>query len=321
MKPLLASLLLLSGTCLAQDQADDASEDPYAGLTPLDAAIERMLSERDSREALDKAIAAARKEGASLQAILEARFLFHVDRREDSELAAMMPELVAQQKKFKLSESEIFGVEEDWLAVVEYVQAIAALQENDQAGFKKHITEAFWLSPRQGAAFAPHIERLRMDEAMKKVRVDFNRSFRTLEGKSISLSSLVEGKKAILLHFWSPWSRECEAGLGDFITTHSQLTKNGIAVVSMIGEAEPEAIADTLDILKKAAGKNPGVWVVDADKGAVSRSLRIQNVPTMALVAPDGRILFNGHPAEDRLWQRLSEISPAIVRPKTTDGH
>ena len=64
-------------------------------------------------------------------------------------------------------------MKEDWLAVIEYVQAIAALKKGDKAAFKTHITEAFWLSPRQASAFAPHIDRMRLEEAMRAVKIDF----------------------------------------------------------------------------------------------------------------------------------------------------
>lgn len=301
--------------------AEEEPQDPFAGLDPLQAAVEKMLSERESPESFKKSIQEARKLGAGKQAILEARFIFHVDRNEDDALAEMAPELVAQREKFKLSESEIFGVTEDWLAVVEYVQAIAALKKDDQASFKKHITEAFWLSPKQGVAFAPHIERLRLDKAMKKVRVDFSRTHTTVTGESVTLASITESKKALLLHFWSPWSRECEANVTDFITTEKELSSNGIPVVTVIGESEPEVFSDIDAIFSTLSKKPPGTWISDSDKASLSRQLRIQNVPMMTLVGLDGKVLFNGHPAEKRLWEKLQTISPGIKRPKSDDGH
>lgn len=145
-------------------------------LSAKEEIMEQLFSERDSSEALAQAILSARKLGVSEQAILESKFLFHVDRAEDAELAKMLPQLLKQSEHFKLSESEIFGSEDDWLAIVEYVRAIAALQVGDKQAFKKHITEAFWLSPRQGAAFAPHIERLRLMDAMSEVEIDMDLS-------------------------------------------------------------------------------------------------------------------------------------------------
>jgi hypothetical protein len=316
MRCLALSLLLLFAV-----HAEEIQPDPYAGLTPLQAAVERMLSERESPEALEEAIRGAREQGATDQAILEARFIFHVDRREDDQLAALAPEFVAQTDKFKLSDSEIFGIREDWLAAVEYVQAISALKKNDQADFKKHITEAFWLSPRQGVAFAPHIERLRLDEAMKKTRLDFTRTFTSLNGGKLALSSIVENKKALLLHFWSPWSRECEASAVDFIVSAKELDEHGIAVVSILEEGTPEAISDTEEIFSTISKAPPGIWIRDSSKASLSRQLRIQNVPMMVLVGLDGKVLFNGHPAEKRLWEKLQAISPTIKRPPVDSGH
>ena len=278
-----------------------------------------MLSERESPTALASSIEAARKLGATEQAILEARFLYHVDRREDDKLAAMLPELEAQAKRFKLSESEIFAVEEDWLAILEYVRAIKALGEEDHDGFKKHITEAFWLSPQQGAAFAPHIERLRLEEAMKKVKVDFSLSFQDLNGETIQLQALTKDRKGVLLHFFSPWSRECEESLPDLTASAKALEQAGIAVITIIGESMPEAIADTRAILEATPGLT-GSWLIDHDQSPLSRTLRIQAAPTMVLVELDGTIRFNGHPSDPTLWSEVTGIAPGFKRP-AVDGN
>ena len=76
--------------------------------------------------------------------------------------------------------------------------AIAALEKGNQEGFKKHILEAFWLSPGQGAAFAPHIERVRMKQAMKKIRVDDHLPLTDLHGSPTTLAALRGDAKAVL---------------------------------------------------------------------------------------------------------------------------
>ena len=164
---LLAPFALM--TALMAAPAAPPVEKSAAPATPREAALEKLLAERESPAALEGAIANARKQGVSEQAIPEARFLYHVDRREDDALAAMLPALLKQRDTFRPEDSAIFGVKEDWLAVIEYVQAIAALGKGDKPAFKQHITEAFWLSPRQGAAYAPHIERLRLEESRRAV--------------------------------------------------------------------------------------------------------------------------------------------------------
>ena len=312
----IALLLLAAATAVAQEpEARDAEGSP-GSLPPKKAALERIMSERGTGAELDAAIAKAKELGIGEQAILEARFLYHVDRQEDEKLVAMLPEFQKRKDSFKLEDSEIFAVREDWLAVVEYVEAIAALRKNDKDGFKKHITEAFWLSPRQGSAFAPHIDRLRMDEAMREVKIDPAVKLGSLlAGEEVDLAALMKDKKALLLHFWAPWNQESEASMPDFKVTALELQKNGIAVASLLADSAPEAIHDAKEIVSEPGTPPPGAWLVDREKDSLHRLLRIQNLPAMVLVSTDGRVLFNGHPSEDRLWEALIKLAPEIKRP------
>jgi len=288
---------------------------------PREAALEKLLAERESPKALDTAIANARKLGISEQAILEARFLYHIDRREDDALAAMLPEMLKQRDVFNPADSAIFAVKEDWLAVIEYVQSITALGKGDKDAFKQHITEAFWLSPRQAAAFAPHIERLRLDECMRTVKIDFaTRLMPLAAGDAITLDKLIAGKKALLFHFWSPQSRECETGMPDFVATATALASNGIAVVSLLPDDAPQLLADARAMIRPLGAKAPGAWLIDPKQQPFARTLRIQDLPAMVLVATDGKILFNGDPTENGFWEALHRIDARIIRPDSPRG-
>jgi len=289
-------------------------------LSPKQDIIEQLLSERESLEALEQAAVKARKLGVSEQAILEAKFLFHVDRAEDAEIAALLPRFIKQRDQFKLADSEIFGSEDDWLAVVEYVHAIAAMEKGDKSAFKHHITEAFWLSPRQGAVFAPHIDRVRLLDAMKKVRVDLAEPFSDiLEAKTASLGELVAGYDGLLLHFWSPLSPECEATLSDFFVTAESLIENRVAVVSILPETSEKVVAAAKSMLAGTKRDVPGKWIVDSTESPVTETLRIQTLPTVVLLSKEGRVLFNGHPTNGDFWEALKTLNPAIVRPEAKE--
>lgn len=286
-------------------------------MTPEQDILEQLFSERESLKALELAIESARKIGVKEQAILESKFLFHIDRAEDADIAKMLPDLLKQAESFKLSESEIFGSEDDWLAIIEYVRAIAALQKGDKQAFKKHITEAFWLSPRQGAAFAPHIERLRLMDAMKEVKLDLQRKYlNTLDAESTTLGAVMQDKKGTMLHFWSPWSPECEATLADFFITAELLNKNGIGVASVLPEASEKVNADAKVMLKATGKEIPGHWMVDAEKSPLSTQLKVQTVPTVVLIDVSGKVLYNGHPSNEEFWELLEKLNPEIKRPE-----
>ena len=284
--------------------------------TPREAALEHLLTERKSPAALHTAIDQARQQGINEQVILEARFLFLVDRHDDAGIGALLPEFIKRRASFKLDDSQSFACIDDWLAVNEYVEAIAALNQGDKPAFKQHITEAFWLSPRQGAAFAPHIERLHLEEAMRSIKIDFAAQFTTINSaRPETLKNLLGDAPALLLHFWSPWSEECAAAMPDFSVTAKALAANNIAVASLLPQVSDKLVSDARAALKPLGPKPPGAWLAEHISQPWSRQLRVVALPTMVLVASDGRILFNGHPSDDALWLALHKLNPAIHRP------
>jgi hypothetical protein len=46
-----------------------------------------------------------------------------------------------------------------------------------------------------------------------------------------------------------------------------------------------------------------------------SKLLEIDSIPRMILVAPDGKVLFNGHPQDQGLWSALQKLDPEIKAP------
>ena len=310
------ALPLLTFISVAAAEITPAPEHDSLGGSPRELALDNLLSERNSKKALDEAIAAAHRVGISNQAILEARFLYHVDRREDGDIAAMLPEFVKQRADFKLADSAIFSVKEDWLAVNEYVEAINSLSKGDKDAFKTHITEAFWLSPRQASAFAPHIERMRLDESMRSVKIDFDTQWVTLGGgEAVTLKSLMKDRKAMVIQFWSPTSRECEGSLPDYAITAKALLTKGIAMVSLLTEGSATVLTDARKIILPLGDKPPGSWLIDQKDKPLALELRIRTLPTFVLISNEGKILFNGDPTDDGLWEALKKIDPQIIRP------
>jgi hypothetical protein len=310
--------LSLAGICFATT-ALLAQPEPLIEpeLSPKEKALEELFAENESKDAFDKRLNTAREQGASEQSLLEARFLFHVDRAEDSEIAALLPAILESKKTFALSDSAIFASLDDWLAVTEYVQALAALERGEKEKFKHHITEAFWLSPKQGAAFAPHIDRIRLIEAMKETRIDFSRSFVDIRNKQAhKLSEMLGQNKGLILHFWSPWSDECKATMADLLTTATYLTGQNFSHIAVLPETSNKVIKDANAMIADSNRKISGAWIVDSQENSLSEMLKVQTVPTVILISNDGKILFNGHPSNEEFWSSLRRINQEIRRPK-----
>jgi thiol-disulfide isomerase/thioredoxin len=285
-------------------------------ISPKEAAIENLLSERSSPEALEAAITEAKKHGVTDQAVLEARFIFHVDRNEDAKIAALLPQFLERRDTFKIADSEIFATRDEWLAVIEYTKALEALQKNDKNAFKTHITEAFWLSPKQGSAFAPHIERFRQEETLAEMKVDLSARFIPIaEGNPTTLSKILGNRKALLLQFWSPLSAECEALLPDFNKVVEEIEPKGISTVTLVMDHSPSALADTRTMI----GKKPaGTWLIDNERDPLSPRMGIQKLPTYVLLSEAGHIISFGSIEQPELWNALTRINPSIRRPQLT---
>lgn len=313
-------LIAILGSSVANSQpTSPTKESGNAGGSPREVALDNLLSERKSLDALDKVIADARKNGISEQSILEARFLYHVDHNEDDAIAALLPDFLKQRDIFQIENSSIFNVKEDWLAVIEYVEAISSLKKGDKSAFKTHITEAFWLSPSQASAFAPHIERMRLEESMRSVKIDFESKFNTLTGgDALSLKSLMTGKKAMILHFWSPASSESESTLPDYTITAKALGDAGIAMTSLLINDSPKLVTDARAMIKPLGSSPTGSWLIDRKESSLAHDLRIQALPTFVLISNEGKIIFNGAPDDDALWNALAKIEPKITRPEIT---
>jgi hypothetical protein len=290
------------------------------GMSSREIALENLLSERESDKALEAVIEAAKKNHISDQAVLEARFLYHVDHREDDAIVLMLPEVLKQRDLFKIEDSAIFSVKEEWLAVVEYVQAIASLKKGDKEAFKLHITEAFWLSPRQASAFAPHIDRLRLEDAMRQVKINFDMKLLPLAGgDAVTFRQLMVDKKAMILHFWSPASRECEASMPDFAITAKALNEKGIAMISILSADSPEILSSARKMIEPLGSNFPGAWLMDSKGKSFAQDLRVQTLPDFVLISSDGGVLFNGAPSDDGLWDALKKIDSQIIRPKAAE--
>ncbi len=302
----LSLLLALSLPLSAQKLPEDNREDLVTAL----------MESRDPK-AFEVAVTNARNGKVPEQTIIEARFLYLVDQGDEAKLAAYSQTMQKQLPDFTIEDSAIFAVREDFESVIQYTLALAALQKKDNTLFKKHITEAFWLSPNQGVQFAPLINEVRMNQEMAKLTIDLTTSFENQRkpGALISLKELMGDSPAILLHLWNPWVQQSMISMQDYAVVAKHLTENKIPPVSLLlsGTAESREAAD--NFLKENPETTPGSWLVDKERDSLSAKLRVQTFPVFVLIDNKGKILFNGDPSMTALWDELQKLSPKIKRP------
>lgn len=297
-------ILFFSVSIFAQDKAQ---RDALVGA----------LFEAPDAAAFEKAFAAAKAGKIPNQILVEARFLYLVDHADRATLAAFAPTLREQLKKDQMNDSVIFAVKEDFMAVYEYTLALGALEKNNSTAFKKHITEAFWLSPSQAGVFGPHINEHRLAKTMGNLKLDLKQEleFQSKESKKTSFKKLLGDSPAIALHFWTPWSQESVNSFPDFLATSEVLQKNNLPSASILITGNAESRNDADLFLADYKSPLPGSWLIEAKENRLSTTLRIANFPTIVLIAKDGTVLFHGDPGANKFWTQLKKISPNITRP------
>lgn len=289
-----ALLILLIKLSLAEENTEKAN------------ALEKLLDTPKNIESLEKSIADAKKHGVSEQVILEAKFLFYVDQKNDAAIAAMVPAMEKQLATFKLKDSEIFTVKEEFESVIEFAKALAALQKNDKAEFKKCITEAFWLSPSNASAFVPYINKLRSEEFIASTTVDLSLKIRDMDSeKEKSLLEFITDKNFLVLYFWSPWSPETTA---DHEIIEKQIktwdTKKH-TFVSVLLDNNKDIIADAKALLNDSGNKLSGEKYADSSSSSLAKKLHVIDTPIIIVLDKNGKIHFHGKVGDEKLDQLL----------------
>ena len=267
----------------------------------------KLFGQEISSAELDKTANEALKQGAPKQIIAEAKLVWGLRHQDDDYLQKALPELEEAAKNFKKEDSAGMGSVEEFNGLLSYIRALNAMNKGDEDGFKKHITDAFWLSPDQGQLFAQTITKHRSEAKMANVKIDMKLAITTSKGEATTLGDQLGKNKAILLDFWASWCGPCMSLMPELRKKAEHLGKSGIAVCGMNTESD-EAIADKVRGEKDM--KMP--WLVEPKARPFSDLLDIKSIPRMVLIAPDGKILFNGHPQEPGLWAALKKLDAGI---------
>lgn len=301
----------------ARVDADDAMpyedlipEPPPVKLPPREAALDALFSIPPTAEELKAAIAEAQKQGIPEQAITEAKFLYHVEHKDEQGIIDLLPVWQQLEKSFSLDQSEIFSTREDFLAVIEFSRALQALKAKDRANFKKYITEALWLSPAQASAFTPYIEKMRLDEHIEKTQIDLSGKLSEInDGEPAELKTILGDKKALLLHFWSPWSPDCETTQVSLGELSPFLVEKNIALASILIDGRTEILAEAREFLKGQDKPLTGPQLIDRVKNSLASQLRVTDMPTVILLSPDGKILFHGRSESPLLREKITALT------------
>ena len=157
-----------------------------------------------------------------------------------------------------------------------------------------------FMRPRMEAAQAR--ERNEEKKLMANLKVPMDLEIQTSAGEKTTLGDLAKGKKGLLLDFWASWCGPCMNLMPELQKKAKKLGSKGILVAGMNTENAGKAES----VRKKR--KIGFTWLVEPEGRPLSQMLKINSIPRMILVAPDGKVLFNGHPMDDELVSTLADL-------------
>jgi hypothetical protein len=264
----------------------------------------------------DAAVKRANKIGIHKQIILEATFLYYVDTENYQGIGSLHTEFQDQLEKFDLDESKIFATKEQWQSVIEYSLALQALEKDDTVNFKKHITEAYWLSPETAAAFSHHITTRRNKKLMQQITIAPDRELFTLDTeKRITFKELIKDNDAVVLRFWSPWNQQLDTTYPLIDSAAMQCKGKKIAFASVLLENDEQLITNAKELIAEYKPPLACRWLIDSKKNSFGKQLRVSDLPTLIIITKEGKVTYHGTATNNKFWETLTKINPKIKKP------
>lgn len=305
-------LCLLLSLCTLHAQLADNQQ-------AKEAAIDSIFGEREAT-LFTQAIARAKSLKVAPQVITEAKFLYAIDSGQQQDIIRQAKAIAAQKDSFDIKQSQIFTSIEEWQSAIEYGLALEAMSKGDDANFKKHITEAFWLAPDRSASFSHHIREFHIRKKLAYVTLPSKTLLTPLSSLqkhgAMKFSDVAAKHKAVILHFWSPWTHQFDASVPLVENLALQCAKHNIRFASIITSEVDSTTLDAAGKLVNEIKSSPDLlWFRDNPTAPLTKTLHIREVPCVVLVSPEGKVLAHHLLSDPFLWQKLKAIAPDLKLP------
>jgi thiol-disulfide isomerase/thioredoxin len=283
---------------------EEAPAEAAAEATPPEQLVMTLFRRETTPEEYDAALARANAAGVSAQVLLESQIVRSFYSQDKDKLVSLKIPLQNFGPNLDLKNSQLFVARSDYESMLEAIRALEAEQQDDAAGFEKHIKQALWLSPPlYQPLFLSWLNEYRQNEAMKKIIVPLDTKLPMAAGGETTLQNLMGDNKAMLLDFWASWCAPCMVLMDDLKAKGEALAPQGVVVVGLNTEASTEKATAV-----KEQEKITMPWLVEPESMPYSSLLSVEGIPRMVLITREGKVLFNGHPNDPALKRALAKI-------------
>jgi thiol-disulfide isomerase/thioredoxin len=291
-------------TC-AQAQAETQAQTQEEANNQL---MMTLFKRETTPEEYDAALSKAKAAGIPAQVLLESQIVRTFYSKDKTALIALKTPLEKAGANLDLENSQMFQTKNDYDAMLEGIAALEAERDGDAAGFEKHIKEAIWQgSPMLQPMYLSWLNEYRAAAEMQKIVVPLDTKLMTSDGKQTTFKEVLGTNKALLIDFWASWYAPSVEAMDELKSKGASLAPQGVVVVGL----------NTENDAGKAAGvkkdKNIALpWLLEPEGEPYSRLLNVDSIPRAVLVSAEGKVLYNGHPADPALKAALAKVGAKL---------
>ena len=195
-------------------------------------------------------------------------------------------------------------------AEAERVQQISAqLPEETRQRIQRHNDsmqikmERLMEKIKEGKVTLPkvtHVEQLPEAVQVGQPFIDFTGE--TLDGKSVSLSEIVQNNKLVMLDFWASWCAPCMQSMPELVDIYKEYKEKGLEIIGISSDENAQR-------WKNAIQKNGMNWlqIRSAGEDRIGQDYVIKFIPYTILIGQDGKIIAR-HLKGDELREKIQEV-------------
>lgn len=312
MNRLILSLFILAFPAIPHVEAAEQTESPPTEASALEALRAAAV---DQEADFDTAYQQAEAAGVTVATLLESKVLRLLGGGDLQAVLALVPSMEAHANDFAVGADGFFSNRTQVHGLIANLKALQAREAGDWDAFEQHVKEGFWKSPELSNMFgmsrliAERHESLAQKDAMEGLRLPMNLEIMSVDGSITTLAQVTQGRKAALLDFWASWCGPCIALMPELKRKAEVLPSQGVFVAGMNTDSSDQ-MKHAREVQEKHGMDMP--WLIEPESSPFSRALRINSIPRMVLVSPEGKVLFNGHPMDPELTTTLASIGVSL---------
>lgn len=324
MRKTVVFLALLAGSSLFGDETTGPLA-AAAEVSSSDPRVELLQAASNPEVDFIAAYETAKNAGLSEALLLEGRVVKMLQTGDLRGLIGMIDKIEARRSGFAIGfdptgeKIYAFVSQQQVEGLIQALRAVKAYQAEETDAFLENASAAFLAWPQFADLF--QLGKLVQEARNKEVVADYvaglvvpmETPMRNLDGSATTLGDLFkDGHKAVLLDFWASWCGPCMRLMPELKARAEVLPSQGVFVAAVNTDSE-DPLTKAATVKAEKAMEMP--WLVEAEGEPLSTMLLIDSIPRMILIAPDGHILFNGHPLDDELVEALAALG--VTLPKT----